>query len=262
MNVKILTTFSRKYYNETAQYTVKYWHNFIPNLWKLILHDCPQVGLKYHKLIMSKKKHKWIKEAFLISQEYVNKFPLTPLGVYAWLTFCHKAFALWETYEDDPKGILIWCDSDVLWKKKLDDKLILKALDNKFCGYFGADLLIPGKVETGIIFFDLNHPIAKDFFFIYKNNYLSFDIFKKDLWYDNVNFTYTKSFFDPLVFNDIAKDVQPTRGPIYKSYFKDYCEHWMGKINKSARKFVKTFVENDEALIKNPNLILVKNKKL
>jgi hypothetical protein len=255
MNVKILTTFSRKYYNETAQFTVKFWQDFMPNSWKLILHDSPITGLKYHKLIFSKTKHEWIKKASLISQECINKYASTPLGVNSWLIFCHKAFALWEAYEDDPQGILIWCDSDIFFKKKLDDKLILKALDNKFCGYFGADLLIAGA-ETGIIFFDLNNPIAKDFFFIYKNNYLSFDIFKKNLWHDNDNFTFTKSFFDPLMFNDIAKDVQPTRGPMYKSYFKDYCDHWLGTKNKLSRKLVKTFTELDKILIKKGGLKL------
>jgi hypothetical protein len=255
MYIKILTTFSKEYWERTAQFTVKSWHNFMPSSWKLILHDTPNVGIKFDKLIISKKKNEWIKEALSVSKGYVNKNPCFPLGVNSWLTFCHKAFAIWEAYEDDPQGILFWCDSDILWKKKIDDKIILNALDNKFCGYFAADLGRAGA-DTGILFFNLDHPIAKDFFFIYKNNYLSFDIFKKDLWYDVENFIFTKSFFNPLLFNDIAKNVQPTRGPIYKSYFKNYCDHWMGGINKAAGKLVKTFTEIDESLIKKGNLKL------
>ena len=103
MNVKILTTFSREYWDKTAQFTVKYWHNFMPNSWKLILHDTPDVGLKYHKLIFSHNKNEWIKKAILVSKEFINKNPCFPLGVNSWFTFCHKAFAIWETYEDDPQ---------------------------------------------------------------------------------------------------------------------------------------------------------------
>ena len=73
--------------------------------------------------------------------------------------------------------------------------MIIRALNGKFCGYLGIDrvdtltnkkLASYGRlnVETGIIVYNLDHPIAKKFFEIQKNIYLTNESFKLYDWSD------------------------------------------------------------------------------
>ncbi len=246
MKVKILTTLSEEYWNKTGQYTVKFWNNFIPKEWEVWLHDTPELGIQYSHSINSNSKHSWIENA----REIVSAIPEEqhPHGYYKeWLKFCHKSFAQWETYEKDPEGIMIWIDSDVVLKKSLDWSVIERGLDGKFCGYFGRDRVDPsinkkvkryGKfnVETGVIFYNLSHPMAKTFFEIQKNIYLSNEVFKLYDWADTGVFETSMIRTDKSHFHDITGHLPPTTEPIPLSFLDDYVDHWMGVSNKEARE--------------------------
>jgi hypothetical protein len=245
MTVKILTTLSQEYWDKTGQYTVKFWNDFIPSKWEFWLHDTPELGIKCSRSLQTKDKNKWIEQAATIA----NSIPedKQPFGYYReWKKFCHKSFAQWEAYEEDPTGILIWVDSDVLIKKPFDKSVIERALNGKFCGYFGRDRVDPAtnkkvrnygrfNVETGVIVYNLDHPMAKTFFEHQKNIYLSNDVFKIYDWADTGVFEEAMLRTGKEHFHDITGHLPPTTEPIPISFLDEYIDHWMGVANKEAR---------------------------
>jgi hypothetical protein len=240
MKIKILTTLSQDYWNYTGQYTVKFWKNFIPSDWELWLHDTPELEITYTKSIPTKDKYSWFSEAEKISSSIPEN--LHPPGYYReWKKFSHKSFAQWEAYEDDPHGILIWLDSDVLIKKNLDESIITRALNGKFSGYFGIDRVVKSKkiktygrlnVETGMIVYNLDHPIAKKFFEIQKNIYLTNEVFKLYDWSDTGVFEESMIRTGKEYFHDITGHLSPTIAPIPASFLDEYIHHWIGCGNK------------------------------
>ena len=244
MKIKILTTLSQEYWDYTGQYTVKFWENFIPSDWELWLHDTPELGIKYTKSIPTKDKYSWFSEAEKISSSIPKE--LHPPGYYReWKKFSHKSFAQWEAYEADPTGILVWLDSDVLMRKHLDESVITRALNGKFCGYFGIDrvdvsnkkLLTYGRlnVETGMIVYNLDHPVAKKFFEIQKNIYLTNESFKLYDWSDTGVFEESMIRTGKEHFHDITGQLPATTSPISISFLDDYIEHWIGAGGKAQR---------------------------
>lgn len=245
MKVKVLTTLSNSYWEKTGQYTVKFWEDHIPKDWEVWLHDTPDLGVRCDKLLESKDKSSWIDQAAnIVSQIPEEKHPH---GYYKeWLKFCHKSFAQWESYETEPSGILIWIDADVVLKKPLDMSMIEKGLGGKFCGYFGRDRVDPstnkkvkryGKfnVETGVIFYNLDHLDAKKFFDIQKNIYLSNEVFNLYDWADTGVFETAMVRTGKESFHDITGHLPPTTEPIPISFLDEYVDHWMGTSNKEAR---------------------------
>ena len=245
MKIKILTTLSQEYWDYTGQYTVKFWENFIPSDWELWLHDTPELGIKYTKSIPTKDKYSW----FIEAEKIAGSIPkdLHPSGYYReWKKFSHKSFAQWEAYETDPTGVLVWLDSDVLIKKKLDESVIIRALNGKFCGYLGIDrvdtlankkLASYGRlnVETGIIVYDLDHPVAKKFFEIQKNIYLTNESFKLYDWADTGVFEESMIRTGKEHFHDITGHLPPTTAPMPISFLDDYIDHWIGQAGKAER---------------------------
>jgi len=245
MTIKILTTLSQEYWDYTGQYTVKFWEKFIPSDWELWLHDTPELGLNYTKSIPTKDKYSWFAEAEKITKLMPDS--LLPPGYYReWKKFGHKSFAQWEAYEADPTGILVWVDSDVLIKKTLDESVITRALNGKFCGYFGIDRVDISQnkklssygqinVETGVIVYNLDHPVAKRFFEIQKNIYLTNEVFKLYDWADTGVFEESMIRTGKEYFHDITGHLPPTVGPIPISFLDEYVDHWIGKGNKAAK---------------------------
>ena len=243
MKIKILTTLSQEYWDYTGQYTVKFWENFIPSDWELWLHDTPELGIKYTKSIQTKDKYPWFIEAEKISSSIPEN--MHPPGYYKeWKKFSHKSFAQWEAYETDPTGILVWLDSDVLIRKRLDESVITRALNGKFCGYFGIDRDVSSKkllkygrlnVETGMIVYNLDHPVAKKFFEIQKNIYLTNESFKLYDWSDTGVFEESMIRTGKEHFHDITGHLPATTSPISISFLDDYIEHWIGTGGKAER---------------------------
>jgi hypothetical protein len=245
MKVKILTTLSQEYWNNTGQYTVKFWENFIPSDWELWLHDTPNLGIKNNNSMPTKDKDVWMEQAADVAASIPKD--KHPFGYYReWKKFGHKSFAQWEAYEADPTGIMIWIDSDVVMKKMFDTSIISRALNGKFCGYFGRDRVDPAvnkkvrnygryNVETGIIVYDLDHPVAKEFFETQKNIYLSNEVFKLYDWADTGVFEESMLRTGKEHFHDITGHLPPTTEPIPISFLDEYIDHWMGSANKEAR---------------------------
>lgn len=245
MKIKVLTTLSDKYFKRTGQHTVKFWKDLIPSTWQFWVHDTPALPFKFDKSIPQKEKNEWTVKA----REYSRDLPL-PVGyMKEWEKFTHKSFAQWETYEEDPSGILIWLDSDVRIKKPLTDKVILDCLSGKFCAYFDRSKVdtqhpIYAKnygqyqrltVEGCVYIYNLDHPIAKEFFERLKNTYLSMEIFQYFDWCDTGAFEYTKNQFPSEYFRDINEDLPHVASPLTISILDEYMEHWMGTANKKQK---------------------------
>ena len=244
MKVKILTTLSQEYWDYTGQHTVKFWKNFMPGDWELWLHDTPELGIKYTKSIPTKDKYLWLIEAEKISSSIPEN--LHPPGYYReWKKFSHKSFAQWEAYEADPTGVLVWLDSDVFIRKQLDESVVTRALNGKFCGYFGIDRVdttskkLSGygqlNVETGMIVYNLDHPVANKFFEIQKNIYLTNESFKLYDWSDTGVFEESMIRTGKEHFHDITGHLPATPAPMPISFLDEYIEHWIGDAGKETR---------------------------
>ena len=251
MAISIVTTLSEKYWKRTGQYTLPSWKENIPASWNILLYDSPTVPIDTNQyLSASEMKHYWVKSALSFVKDITNR---PPGFMKEWDKFYHKSFAQWETANYLKSGIMIWCDADVKFKQTLTEDLIAKCLDGKFCAFLGRDrvdtknplfvkdygqyeMLTP---ETCFIIYDLNHPIAGDFFKEFKNIYTSMEIFKNVSWCDAGAFISIVKKFPTEYFNDITKDLTPTPLPLNISILDDYLEHWIGTKNKKNKKDVR-----------------------
>lgn len=253
MKTKVLTTLSNEYYENTGQYTVQYWKDQMPSDWEFWVHDTPDLPIKATHSIQQKDKNTWIEKA----AEVASTKPQPPGYMKEWHKFCHKSFAQWETYEHDPNGIMIWFDSDVRWKKQPTVDAMRKALNGKFCGYFGRDRVDTTQkkkqypklnIEACFIIYNLDHPKAKEFFAHFKNIYLSMEVFDLYDWCDTGVFEEAMLRTGKEHFNDITGDLPPALAPLPISFLDEYFEHWMGSANKEARDDLSGKKERDKLI--------------
>jgi hypothetical protein len=255
MKVKIVTTMSEKYWAATGQYTVGHWKENLPEGWEIWLHDTPHIPIPYNKRLELARcsnphsnlsaKHEFWEEA----ENFTKGITPPPGYMKEWKRFSHKSFAQWETALEDMSGIMVWMDADVKIRKPLNKEILLKCLDGKFCGYFGRDRVNTKDpaykkeyrhyerltIEGCFIIYNLDHPIAKKFFNMFKNTYLSMELFKYIDWCDTGAFELTKSKFPQEYFNDITGHLPAVPSPLTISILDEYLEHWMGTINKRER---------------------------
>lgn len=239
--IKVITTMSQEYWDKVGQYSVSTWPGLKPDGWEIWLHDTPSIPLVCDKQLNTIEKEHWITKADPIS----GTFSPPPGYQREWKMFCHKSFAQWECYKEEPTGLMVWCDSDVKWLKQPSTNLLDRCLDGKFCAYLGRDRVDTSQTakrkysrltpETCIIVYNLDHPIAKDFFTEFENIYKSMELFKLYSWCDAAVFEYVKSKFPAEYFNDIGKDDPPAIAPLPFNFLSEYFEHWMGWTNKEAR---------------------------
>ncbi len=256
MNIKIITTMSQVYWDRVGQYSVSTWPTLMPKGWQLWFHDTPELPVIPTKNLKSIEKESWIAKADPIS----TTFDAPPGYQREWKMFCHKSFAMWEAYKIEPNGIMIWCDSDVKWFKKPNNELLFKCLDGKFCGYLGRDRVDTSTTakkkyaklttETCFIVFDLDHPIANEFFTKFENAYKSMDLFKLYSWCDAAVFEHVMNMFTKEHFNDITKDNPPAIAPLPLTCLGEYFEHWMGWTNKNARQDISGNKEKNKLIKK------------
>ena len=228
---------SQEYWDKVGQYSVSTWPDLMPPKWEFWLHDTPDLPLRVDKRIIKTDKTRWITESESIS----TNFPEPPGYQREWKMFCHKSFAIWESYQEQPEGIMIWCDSDVKWLKTPTNDLLERCLEGKFCAYLGRDRVDTSQTakkryakltpETCIIVYDLDHPIAKQFFLEFENVYKSMELFKLYSWCDAAAFEYVKSKFPPEYFNDIGKNDPPAIAPLPINFLSEYFEHFIGWSN-------------------------------
>lgn len=259
MTTKIITTLSQKYWKRTGQYTVAYWKSLIPKEIQLWIHDTPtSLPINYDRSIESTNKNSWIQDARLIASSKKQ-----PPGYYKeWDKLCHKSFAQWECFEDEPKGIMIWMDADMKFRKLLNPEVFKDLLGDRFCAYLGRDrvdtqseiyrndygqynFLSP---ETGVIIYNCDHEIAKDFFNSMKDTYLSMKVFNLYDWSDTGVFWNTINQFDAKHFIDMAADFTPNPTPLVLTKLDEYLEHWMGTKNKKARADIRGSIIKEKLL--------------
>lgn len=141
------------------------------------------------------------KNNYLINENKVKKYKKD------YLKFCYKVFAIYEASKISTKNLLIWIDSDILIKKKID-KNILDYLCN---GDFLISYLNREKSptrhnqfnrdysETGIMVFNLNHKFSSKFFLSYINWYINEKFVLLEAWddtciLDNTIYYYEKKY--------------------------------------------------------------------
>jgi len=252
--IKVITTMSQSYWDRVGQYSVSTWPDLMPDGWQLWLHDTPDIPLKIDKKLSGEEKDKWIADAHLAS----DGKPLPPGYQKEWEMFCHKSFAQWECYKEDPSGLMMWCDSDVKWLKQPNEELLRRCLEGKFCAYLGRDRVDTSQTakkkyskltpETCIIVYDLNHPVAREFFTRFENVYKSMELFDLYSWCDAAVFEHVKSTFPSEYFNDIGKNDPPAIAPLPCNFLSEYFEHWMGWSNKEARADISGTREKEKIL--------------
>lgn len=257
--MKIITTLSKKYWKRTGQYTVANWKSLMPDESKLWIHDTPtDLPFSYDISVDCPIKNNWI-----ISADQIAGKKNPPPGYYKeWNKLCHKSFAQWECYEKDPKGIMIWMDADMKFRKKLSTNVFENLVKDKFCAYLGRervdtksdlyksaygqyDFLSP---ETGVIVYNCDHPIAKDFFETMKKIYLSMEVFDLYDWSDTGVFYTCVKRFDKKYFNDMTAHLPPVPSPLTISILDEYLEHWMGTANKKNKQDIIGTKEKQELI--------------
>lgn len=256
-NVKVVTTMSQEYWDKVGQYSVSTWPNFMPEGWKFWLHDSPDLPLKYDLNFKSEEKYKWWKIAEkkveTISEEQL------PYGYQReWKVFSHKVFAQIESYRKDPTGIMMWCDSDVKWKKSPSTEFLKECLNGKFCAYLGRDRVNPAEHkkrkykklpnETCILIYNLENPMAEEFFNTLEDVYLSLRLFDGYDWSDCGAFETAMIESGKENFNDLALPHPPAINPLPLTVLDEYFEHWMGWTNKNAREDIKGKKEKNKIL--------------
>jgi hypothetical protein len=257
MTVKVITTMSQEYWDKVGQYSVSTWPDLMPTDWEFWLHDTPDIPLITSKKIIETEKYNWINAA-----EPVSKMSMAPPGYQSeWIMFCHKSFAMWEAYKIEPKGFMVWCDSDVKWFKQPNIELLQKCLDGKFCGYLGRDRVDTSTTakkkyarltpETCFIVFNLDHLIANEFFNKFENVYKSMQLFELYSWCDAAVFEHVMNMFPKEYFNDITKNNPPAIAPLPLTFLSEYFEHWMGWTNKEAREDISGKKEKEKILKRN-----------
>lgn len=257
MSVKVITTMSQEYWDKVGQYSVTTWPGLLPEGWKLWLHETPAIPLRSHFQVNSPDKEKWFEEAAIEA----SKRP-EPYGYQKeWKTFSHKSFAQWEIYKNEPSGIMMWCDSDVKWKKQPTEEFLNKCLEGKFCAFLGRDRVDTSQTakhqykrlpnETCILVYNLDHPVAKTFFTHFEDIYKSFKLFDHYDWSDCGAFEMAMMLTGKEHFNDLTKDNPPAINPLPLSILDEYFEHWMGWSNKEARDDVSGKKEKAKILKRN-----------
>lgn len=241
MNVKVITTMSQEYWDRVGQYSVSTWPGLMPGDWKFWLHETPELPLPADIKLNSVEKEKWFEEAAIQSTNY----PTPPGYQREWKTFSHKSFAQWECYKQEPNGIMVWCDSDVKWKKQPSTAFLRECLEGKFCAFLGRDRVDTSLTakkqykklpnETCVLVYDLDHPMAKTFFEHFENVYKSFKLFEHYDWSDCGAFEIAMTLTGKDHFNDLTKNNPPALNPLPLTILDEYFEHWMGWTNKEAR---------------------------
>jgi len=254
MNIKVVTTMSQEYWDRVGQYSVSTWPTLMPEGWQLWFHDTPELPVTPTKNLKSIAKEDWYNSAHTAVQGRVQ-----PPGYQRdWGMFTHKVFAQIESYKEDPTGIMIWCDTDVKWRKMPNADLINRALEGKFCAYLGRDRVDTSTTakhkysklpnEMCIIVYDLDHPAAPAFFKNFEEVYTSFKIFDHYDWSDCGGFELAQEATGKEFFNDVTKNDPPAINPLPLSLYDEYFEHWMGWTNKEARADLSGTKEKEKIL--------------
>jgi hypothetical protein len=225
----VLTTFDKTYYDLFAKASIATWHSSLPSGWKLVSVDDDNSSDEFDIKLNCEEKHQW----FDSIGEYPRHIQPTPKGHFKeWKRFSHKSWAQFTAYESLKSGFLIWMDSDVRWKSIPPIDLVELELQGHFSGYLGREQYVHkskdgrhSHPETGIIFYDLDHPHAKKHFSHLRKIYSDKNLFKYPAWSDEYIYAELKKD-NPAVYRSMTPTT--SRFPLAISHLHQYFEHLMG----------------------------------
>ena len=153
--------------------------------------------------------------------------------------FSHKVFALFQLLEEKETDILIWLDGDSRTHSKVEIKNIMSWIpDGKFAGYLARPWLY---TETGFHIFNMNHPIAKDFFSAWKNYYIKDTIFKLETWTDCHTYDAAKKGFDDKHWHNLSPAVKNNH-PFINGPLGDFMDHMKGPRKRKGTSHRKDLI--------------------
>lgn len=189
-------------------------------------YDLYEISPECKKFVTENKKRKW-------KPKYRQK-----LYKGLFIKFCYKVYSICIAQKIIDSDILIWLDSDIVTIKDIPLDIINKQIeDNTVLCYFNRDKSLwetkqdqRVSSETGLIIFNMNNLVTKEFFKRYQKIYDSGKLFE----YDEVH--------DAFVFDELVKQmenegkgnfVKLTNGkhtwPLPQTEFGQYLLHRMGK---------------------------------
>ena len=151
------------------------------------------------------------------------------------IKFCYKVFVTCHHALNSNADFLIWLDGDINTKANFNVEKNLHYFDpNYFCWFLGRDYCERNKnksdsvsTETGIIIFNLNHPISKDFFEDYKNIYETDKLFGLNEVHDGYVFDIVRKKYKQKYFKAFYQS-QDADFPLRKIDLGKILEHQIG----------------------------------
>lgn len=143
------------------------------------------------------------------------------------IRFCHKVFAM-RMCANSGTDVVIWLDGDTKTFAPVTREVLGRWLpQGKFASFLDRPQLY---TETGFLMFDMNNPIAKDFFNKWVGYYLNDSIYALPAWTDCHTYDAARKQFDPVAWHDLAPpSIKPGAHVFINGDLGSYMDHMKGK---------------------------------
>lgn len=205
MNIEVITSFNRRYYDTIGYACVESWLKYWPEDLTL---TC------------------YVEDMSLPEQKRIRQIPFTELGLeYEQFqqsdesdrtkTFSKKAYSVIHAFENSTADLIIWVDADVVTKQALPKELLTSLCSNaQLAAFMSVDHDGWFSAETGIFAVNTRHPNFKQFADRYRERY------NKHIKHD------LRRFYDGEVFGAVVKEFG--RDP-YNAAMNDLCVNVKGR---------------------------------
>jgi len=253
MKYTFVTSLNKDYWNSTSKINLESWCNCLPDDVNIVVYsedlihtDRVNKRLVYKPLydlckplVEFKLKHK-------DNPHYNGQIGRKLEGsskAFKWngIKFAHKTFSIFTEAKTLDEGYLIWLDADVLMHQFIDHEYLKRLFpEDKAISYLGR----PNEYdECGLMGYNLNNPLAKDFLNKFENLYLTgLDHLREthDSW---VFYQLRLSYDDQSQFLNLNPNPVNNKSPFNNSGIKEVMVHTKGK-NKERlqQKFLKRFM--------------------
>lgn len=141
------------------------------------------------------------------------------------IRFSHKVFAL-EIGATSESGIVIWLDGDTKTFAPVTPDVVSTWLPKgKFAGFLDRPTLY---TETGFHIFDMNHPIAEQFFKEWINYYADDSIYSLKHWTDCHTYDATRKKFGQRHWFDLSPQDRKVSHPFINGILGQHMDHMKG----------------------------------
>ena len=187
MNIKVITTFNDKLFEEYAHRFIKTYH------WPFELNVYLENSKLWHPLHKYKNLFKQVPECLKFVERNKNKTVDTfkKDGV----RFCYKVYAYTHAILNEDVDGLICMDADSVFYNKVDEQWIKKHIHRDDCmmSYLGR-----GKhySECGFLYFNLNHKDTKDYAKYMQDMYNTDQIYNLNEYHDSFIWDYVRKRFE------------------------------------------------------------------